>query len=41
MIDDKVLYEGDIIKGFKVRQISDDFVKLELEGLEIELKLSQ
>jgi preprotein translocase subunit SecG len=41
MIEDKVLYEGDIIKGFKVRQIGDDFVKLELEGLEIELKLSQ
>lgn len=41
MINDKVLYEGDIIKGFKVRQIGDDFVKLELEGLEIELKLSQ
>jgi preprotein translocase subunit SecG len=41
MINDKVLYEGDIIKGFKVRQISDDFVKLELEGLETELKLSQ
>jgi len=37
----KVLYEGDIIKGFKVQQISDDFVKLESEGLEIELKLSQ
>ena len=29
MIDDKILYEGDTIKGFKVSQISDSFVKLE------------
>jgi len=29
MIDDKILYEGDSIGGFKVRQISDSFVKLE------------
>ncbi len=29
MINDKILYEGDSIKGFKVRQISDSFVKLE------------
>jgi preprotein translocase subunit SecG len=28
MIDDKILYEGDLIKGFKVTQISDNFVKL-------------
>jgi len=41
MIDDKILYEGDTIKGFKVTQISDDFVKLELEGVETVLKLSQ
>lgn len=41
MIDDKILYEGDTIKGFKVCQISDDFVKLELEGVEIVLKLSK
>ena len=31
MIDDKILYEGDSIKGFKVRQIGDNFVKLEQE----------
>ena len=28
MIDDRMLYEGDSIGGFKVRQISDSFVKL-------------
>jgi hypothetical protein len=36
MIDDKVLFEGDTIKGFKVRQISDSFVKLEWAGIESE-----
>jgi len=29
MIGDKILYEGDSIKDFKVRQIGDNFVKLE------------
>ena len=29
MIDDKILYEGDLIRGFKVRQIGDNFVKLQ------------
>ena len=41
MIDDRILYEGDSIRGFKVRQISDSFVKLESEGVEIVLKLSE
>ena len=41
MIDDKILYEGDLIKGFKVRQISDNHVKLESEGVQILLKLSE
>lgn len=42
MIDDKILYEGDLIRGCIVRQISDSFVKLELEGgPEIILKLSE
>ena len=41
MIDDKVLREGDSIKGFKVRQIGDIFVKLESNGVEIVLKLSE
>ncbi|MHC4640485.1 MAG: hypothetical protein ACYS32_02495 [Planctomycetota bacterium] len=40
MIDSKILYEGDMIKGYKVGHISDDSVKLELEGVEIVLKLS-
>ena len=39
MIDDKILYEGDAIRGFNVRQIGDSFVKLESEGMEIVLKL--
>ena len=41
MIDDKVLYEGDIIKGFKVRQIKGNFVKIESQGVEIVLKLAE
>ena len=53
MIDDKILYEGDSIEGFKVSQIGGDFVKLESEsvgndpnckefsGIEIVLKLSE
>jgi preprotein translocase subunit SecG len=41
MIDDKILYEGDTIKDYKVTQITDEFVKLELEGVEIVLKLSK
>ncbi|MHC4653867.1 MAG: hypothetical protein ACYS91_02485 [Planctomycetota bacterium] len=41
MINDEILYEGDTIKGFKVVQISDDFVKLESEGVEKVLKLSK
>lgn len=41
MIDDKILYEGEMIKGYKVGQISDDSVKLELGGVEIVLKLSE
>jgi hypothetical protein len=29
VIDDKILYEGDTLRGFLVRKIEDDFVKLE------------
>jgi hypothetical protein len=29
MIGDKILYEGDSIRDFKVRRIGDSFVKLE------------
>lgn len=41
MIEDKILYEGDTIKGYKVVQIGDDFVKIESEGVETVLKLSK
>jgi len=41
MIDDKILYEGDVVKGFKVVQVGDTFVKLESEGIETVLKLSE
>ena len=41
MIDDVILYEGDTIRGFKVCRITDTFVRLESEGIEIVLKLSQ
>ena len=39
--EDKILYEGDSIRGFKVRQIGDGFVKLEAENSEVILKLSE
>jgi len=41
VIDGKILYKGDSIKGFNVFQISGSFVKLESEGVEILLKLSE
>lgn len=41
MIDDKILYEGDSIRDFKIRRISDSFVELESDGVEIVLKLSE
>ena len=41
MINDNILYEGDTIRGYKVGQITDTFVRLESEGDEIVLKLSQ
>jgi preprotein translocase subunit SecG len=41
MIEDKILYKGDSIKGFKVRQISNNFVRLESEGVEILLRLEE
>lgn len=39
MIDDKLLYKGDLIKGFKVVEIGSNFVKLEKNGVETTLKL--
>lgn len=41
MINDKILYEGDVIEGFKVCRINETSVKLELEGAEIVKKLSE
>ena len=41
MIDDKLLYEGDSIKGFKVCQIEDNFVRLASERTEVILKLAE
>ncbi len=41
MIGDKILYEGESIGGFKVRQIGDNFVMLESKNTELELRLSE
>ena len=41
MIDDRILYEGDSIEGFKVRKIGDSYVKLESNGVEIVLNLTE
>lgn len=41
MIDDRILYEGHTINGFKILKIGNNFVKLESEGVQIELKLSE
>lgn len=40
MINDKILYEGDYINGFKVHRIEENFVRLlSSEGTELVLKL--
>lgn len=41
MIDDKILYNGDTIRGFKVTRISNTDVKLESAGMQIILKLEE
>jgi preprotein translocase subunit SecG len=41
MIDDEILSEGDSINSFKVIKIGSNFVKLESDGVQIELKLSE
>ncbi|MBN1972316.1 MAG: hypothetical protein JW787_01655 [Sedimentisphaerales bacterium] len=41
MIDNKILYSGDKIEDFEVKEISGDEVLLELEGIEVTLKLSR
>lgn len=39
MIDDKILYEGDSIKGFKVYEITENYVKLKSDENELVLRL--
>ncbi len=39
MIDDKILYEGDSIKGFKVCEITENYVKLKSDETELVLRL--
>ena len=41
MIDDRILYEGDSIKGFSVKQIGDSFVKLDSKGVERDPKRNE
>ena len=41
MIDNKILYEGDIIEDFTVKKITDDKVILAIESIEITLKISK
>lgn len=41
MINDKILYKGDSINGLQVTQIDNNSVKLESQGVEIVLKLSE
>jgi preprotein translocase subunit SecG len=40
MIDDKILYEGDSIRGFKVCEITEDYVKLKSGETELVLRLA-
>jgi preprotein translocase subunit SecG len=41
MIDDKILYKGDTIRDFIVTNIGENSVKLESNGVQVELKLAQ
>ncbi|MBN2590069.1 MAG: hypothetical protein JXA96_09415 [Sedimentisphaerales bacterium] len=41
MIQNKILYEGEDIDDFVVKKISNDSVLLEMEGIEITLKMSK
>jgi hypothetical protein len=41
MIDNKILYEGDTIDNFVVKQINNDLVLLEMGDVEITLKISK
>ena len=41
MIDNKILYEGDNIEDFIVEKINNDNVQINMEGVEVILKLSK
>lgn len=41
MIDNKILYEGENIEDFVVKKINTDSVLLDMEGVEITLKISK
>ena len=41
MIDDKILYKGDKIRDFIVADVGENSVKLESNGIQVELKLAQ
>ncbi len=41
MIENKILYEGDSVEDFNIKQIGDGFVTLESDGLEIVLRISE
>jgi len=41
MINDKILYVGDSISGFKVKQITARLVELEADGVPVILKMSE
>ena len=40
MINNKILYEGDLVEEMTVKHIGDNNVTLELEGMEVLLKMS-
>jgi hypothetical protein len=40
MINNKILYEGDLIEEMTVKNIGNNSVTLELEGMEVMLKMS-
>ena len=40
MINNKILYEGDLIEEMTVKHIEDNKVTLELEGMEVVLKMA-
>ncbi len=41
MIDNKILYEGDKIEDFEVKKISSDNVQLDMDSVQITLKMSK